>query len=125
MESRISETVASYNQQLTQDPHDEELWLKYVDYQVGTTLLKLLHLIHSLWKPTYLTYVFVQDEVKKFEKMFRKAKEHSSAITDKKLSILDKALTHNPLSEILLLRKLDLLHEMNDLDKVSEIMSHF
>lgn len=63
----------------------------------------------------------VQDEIKKFEKQYRKAKDHSSATIEKKLSILDKAIAHNPLSETLLIKKLDLLHEFNDLDKVSRI----
>lgn len=62
-----------------------------------------------------------QDKVHKFEKQYKRAKENSTAAAERKLSILDKALTHNPLSESLLFRKLDIVSHVCDLDKVSRI----
>lgn len=34
METQLSKMTASYNQQLTEDPHNEDLWLQYVNFQV-------------------------------------------------------------------------------------------
>lgn len=34
LETQLSKTTASYNQQLTENPYDEDLWLQYIDFQV-------------------------------------------------------------------------------------------
>lgn len=39
VETCIANTTASFNQQLHDDPHNEELWLKFVKYQVNDAFL--------------------------------------------------------------------------------------
>ena len=59
--------------------------------------------------------------MKGYERQRKKPKEYSTSIIEKKLAILDKALTCNPLSEKLFLRKLDIVNELNNLDKVRNV----
>ncbi|XKL68828.1 hypothetical protein PGB90_006597 [Kerria lacca] len=97
LELKLTEKTASYNRQLTEDPHNEELWLEFVNFQ---------------------------DKKIEFEKRYRKMKNDSQNTEERKLSILDKALSHNPLSESLLYCKFDVMCKLYDPDKLSnEIFS--
>ena len=61
-ESKISQTVSSYNRELTQDPHNEELWLKYVDYQVRCRKYDLCSICvvisSAFFPPHFLLFLF-------------------------------------------------------------------
>lgn len=75
-EENMSRQTAFYNQSLSKDPFDVEMWLQYVKYQ---------------------------DKVYEFEKNFKKGSiaKGLRVTSERKLSILDKALSHNPNNELL------------------------
>lgn len=81
-ESDMSRTTAYYNRKLTENPSNIELWLKYVHFQ---------------------------DSVFKFEKTYRKGSivKGIRVTAERKLAILDKALSHNPNSEALMRERLN------------------
>lgn len=82
-EADMSQTTAFYNRSLAENPRDVELWLKYVRYQ---------------------------DAVFQFEKVYRKGSMAKGlrVTADRKLAILDKALSHNPDCELLMRERLNI-----------------
>ncbi|KAJ3665779.1 hypothetical protein Zmor_001254 [Zophobas morio] len=81
-EEELSQTTASYNRKLTENTHDIKLWLEYVNFQ---------------------------DTVYQFEKTYRKGSiaKGLRVLAERKLSILDKALTYNQNCEELLRERLN------------------
>lgn len=81
-EEELSQTTAMFNKKLTEDPHDIKKWLEYVDFQ---------------------------NTVYQFEKTYRKGSiaKGLRVLAERKLSILDKALSHNPNCEELLRERLN------------------
>ncbi|KAF5273086.1 hypothetical protein FQR65_LT04828 [Abscondita terminalis] len=81
-ESDMSKSTAYYNRKLTENPANIELWLKYVQFQ---------------------------DAVFKFEKTYRKGSmvKGIRVTAERKLAILDKALSHNPNCEDLMRARLN------------------
>lgn len=80
-ETNISKKTFYYNQELGKNPFNVDMWLEYVKFQ---------------------------DTVWIFEKTFKKG-SHAKGIrttADRKLAILEKALTHNPGNVVLLREKL-------------------
>lgn len=77
LEEKLSKNTAQYNKLLTEQPSNVELWLKYVQFQ---------------------------DAISQFEKEYRRGGGATGARVraERKLAILDKALLHNPDSEVLL-----------------------
>lgn len=80
-EEELSRITATYNKTLGEHPEDISTWLKYVDFQ---------------------------DTVHQFEKSYRKGSiaKAQRVQAERKISILDKALTHNPGCELLLRERL-------------------
>ncbi|CAH0553769.1 unnamed protein product [Brassicogethes aeneus] len=80
-EANMSQTTAMYNKSLSDNPKDIEVWLKYVKFQ---------------------------DTLYQFEKVYKKGSMAKAlrVLAERKLSIIDKALTHNPNCEILLRERL-------------------
>ncbi|EEZ98481.1 nuclear exosome regulator NRDE2 [Tribolium castaneum] len=81
-EEDLSQTTASFNKKLAESPHDIKLWLEYVNFQ---------------------------DMVYQFEKTYRKGSiaKGLRVLAERKLAILDKALTHNQNCEELLRERLN------------------
>ncbi|XP_031332712.1 protein NRDE2 homolog [Photinus pyralis] len=81
-ESDMSKTTAFYNKSLGENPRNIDLWLQYVHFQ---------------------------DAIFKFEKTYRKGSfaKGTRVTAERKLAILDKALTLNPDSEILMRERLN------------------
>ncbi|KAK5650391.1 hypothetical protein RI129_001420 [Pyrocoelia pectoralis] len=81
-ESDMSKTTAFYNKGLGENPRNIEMWLQYVRFQ---------------------------DVIFKFEKTYRKGSfaKGKRVTAERKLAILDKALTHNPDSEILMRERIN------------------
>ncbi|CAG9772949.1 unnamed protein product [Ceutorhynchus assimilis] len=81
-EENLSKTTAHYNKNLTDNPKDIQMWLKYVDFQ---------------------------NTVYEFEKSYKKGSiaKAQRVLAERKISILDKALIHNPGCEELLRKRLD------------------
>ncbi|KAF5295114.1 hypothetical protein FQA39_LY13265 [Lamprigera yunnana] len=81
-ESDMSRSTAFYNRNLSENPNNIELWLKYVQFQ---------------------------DSVFKFEKTYRKGSivKGVRVTAERKLAILDKALSHNPNCEALMRERLN------------------
>lgn len=77
LEEELSKNTAQYNRILTEQPCNVELWLKYVHFQ---------------------------DVISQFENTYRRGGGAAGARVraERKLAILDKALLHNPDSEVLL-----------------------
>lgn len=80
-EEDLSKQTAFYNKTLTENPHDVKLWLEYVEFQ---------------------------DSVYQFEKSYRKGSiaKAQRVLAERKIAILEKALTHNLGSEELLRERL-------------------
>ncbi|XP_018323794.1 protein NRDE2 homolog [Agrilus planipennis] len=82
-EQDLTQTTAFYNRSLSDNPHDINMWLKYVRFQ---------------------------DIVNHFEKAYRKGSiaKGSRVLAERKLIILDKALIQNPNCEALLRERLNI-----------------
>lgn len=92
-EDDLSKTTAFYNRSLTENPTDVDLWLKYIDFQ---------------------------DSVFKFEKTFRKGSfaKGLRVTAERKLAILDRALTHNPNCERLLRERMNIAFSVYPSDEL-------
>lgn len=92
-EDDLSQTTAKYNRGLAENPHDINLWLKYVDFQ---------------------------DSIFKFEKTFRKGSiaKGLRVTAERKLAILDKALTHNANCERLLRERMNIAFSVYPSDEL-------
>lgn len=92
-EDDLSQTTAQYNRNLAENPSDVDLWLKYVDFQ---------------------------DSIFKFEKTFRKGSiaKGLRVTAERKLAILDKALTHNPNCERLLRERMNIAFSVYPSDEL-------
>ncbi|GLG93140.1 CN102 protein [Gryllus bimaculatus] len=77
LEEELSKRTADFNKTLTEEPNNIDIWLEYVKFQ---------------------------DVVQQFEQMYRRGGSAKSlrVTTERKISILDKALTDNPQNERLL-----------------------
>lgn len=82
-EDDMSQTTAHYNRSLAENPSDIDMWLKYVEFQ---------------------------DAIFQFEKTYRKGSiaKGLRVTAERKLCILDKALTQNPNCERLLRERLNI-----------------
>ncbi|XP_060526310.1 nuclear exosome regulator NRDE2 [Cylas formicarius] len=80
-EGELSKQTETFNKQLAERSEDVKLWLKYVDFQ---------------------------DVVYQFEKSYRKGSivKAQRVLAERKIAILEKALTHNPNCEVLLRERL-------------------
>lgn len=92
-EDDLSRTTGEYNRKLTENPGDVDLWLKYVDFQ---------------------------DSVFKFEKTFRKGSfaKGLRVIAERKLAILDKALSQNPNCERLIRERMNIAFSVYPSDEL-------
>ncbi|XP_069697823.1 nuclear exosome regulator NRDE2 isoform X2 [Periplaneta americana] len=94
LEEDLSKNTAQYNKSLTDQPTNIELWLKYVQFQ---------------------------DVISQFERHYRRGGGAKGArvLAERKLAILDKALQHNPESEILLKERIAVAEAMFPADTLS------
>lgn len=92
-EDDLSKTTAYYNRNLTENPSDIDLWLKYVEFQ---------------------------DTIFKFEKTFRKGSfaKGLRVTAERKLAILDKALAQNPSCERLLRERMNIVFSVYPSDEL-------
>lgn len=92
-EDDLSKTTAFYNRSLGDNPTDVDLWLKYIDFQ---------------------------DSIFKFEKTFRKGSfaKGLRVTAERKLAILDRALTHNPNCERLLRERMNIAFSVYPSDEL-------
>lgn len=81
-EENLSKTTASYNKSLGDNPNDIKMWMEYIKFQ---------------------------DTLYQFEKVYKKGSmaKAQRVLAERKLSIIDKALTHNPNCEIFLRERLN------------------
>jgi hypothetical protein len=96
-ETDLSQTTATYNRKLTENVHDIKLWLEYVKFQ---------------------------DTVYQFEKTYRKGSiaKGLRVLAERKLSILDKALTHNQNCEELLRERLNVAVNVYPSDELQVLL---
>ncbi|GJQ68861.1 hypothetical protein Trydic_g6060 [Trypoxylus dichotomus] len=94
-EAEMSQTTASYNRSLAEDPTNVDMWLKYTRFQ---------------------------DAVYQFEKTYRKGSiaKGLRVTAERKLAILDKALTHLPNNECLLRERLNVCVNVYPADELYE-----
>nr|CAD7193805.1 unnamed protein product [Timema douglasi] len=94
LEEEMSKKTAEFNKKLAEDPHDVNTWLGYSRYQ---------------------------DTVSQFERTFRRGggASGSRVAAERKLAILDKALSHNPDSVPLLQERFVVADEVFPADQVS------
>lgn len=99
-EENMSRQTAFYNQSLGKDPFDVEMWLQYVKYQ---------------------------DKVYEFEKNFKKGSiaKGLRVTSERKLAILDKALTHNPNNEQLSREKIIVAQTTYASDEVATYLKSY
>nr|CAD7451814.1 unnamed protein product [Timema tahoe] len=94
LEEEMSKKTAEFNKNLAEDPHNVNTWLGYSRYQ---------------------------DTVSQFERTFRRGggASGSRVAAERKLAILDKALSHNPDSVPLLQERFVVADEVFPADQVS------
>ncbi|KAI4458259.1 tetratricopeptide-like helical [Holotrichia oblita] len=94
-EEDMSQTTAFYNRSLADDPSNVDMWLKYIRFQ---------------------------DMVYQFEKTYRKGSiaKGQRVTAERKLAILDKALTHLPNNERLLRERLNICVSVYPADELHE-----
>lgn len=98
-EEELSQKTANYNQHLSQYPCDVQMWLEYVRFQ---------------------------DLVHQFEKTYRKGSiaKAQRVLAERKLAILDKALSHNPKCEVLHRERLSVAVRTFPADELQIFLSH-
>lgn len=94
-ERHMSKLTGEYNHSLLEQPHNVDLWLEFLTFQ--DQLLEWGHLPGEA-----------------SDHMARK----KQALTDRKMSIYEQALEHNPVSEELLMGYMSLVREKWDTDKI-------
>lgn len=94
-EEDMSQTTAMYNKKLAEDPHDIETWLEYIRFQ---------------------------DTIYHFEKTYRKGSiaKGLRVTAERKLSILDKALSHNLDCEQLMRERLNIAVSVYPSDEIQD-----
>lgn len=94
VEEEISKVTAKFNQDLSENPLNVDIWRKYVQFQ---------------------------DVVHQFERVYRRGGGATGArvTSERKLAILDKAIKENPLCEELLKERCQLAESVLPLDKLT------
>ncbi|KAK9878867.1 hypothetical protein WA026_003698 [Henosepilachna vigintioctopunctata] len=94
-QKELMQTTAFYNKSLSDEPNNVEMWLKFIDFQ---------------------------DVIFKSEKTFKKGSFAKALRTsaERKLSILEKALSHNPNSEDLHRKRLNIMVSVYPADELQK-----
>ncbi|KAL3278774.1 hypothetical protein HHI36_016300 [Cryptolaemus montrouzieri] len=94
-ETELSKTTAFYNKKTYDEPNNVEMWMKFIDFQ---------------------------DVIFKFEKTFKKGSiaKGLQVNAERKLDILEKALFHNPNSEELHRKRLEIMVSVFPVDELQK-----
>ena len=73
LEEQLSKNTAQYNKLLTEQPSNVELWLKYVQFQVFSSIVRFINVVdtsHALSGIYFVMYSFTTHNSSVYTKLF-------------------------------------------------------